>query len=97
MRATVTVEVDERGRFTIPEPARRALGIDAEPHDLTLEVRVLLPDDVAGNTADAEGTVDERGRITVKPANARNELGIRGLEATLEVTISPKDHRQGVV
>lgn len=87
MKATVTVEVDDRGRFTVPEPARRAITITGARSRLRLEIRVLKPDDVAGNTATTTSSVDNRGRATIKPASVRDELGIRGREAIVELTI----------
>ena len=39
--ATVTVDVDEQGRLTIPKPAREKLGIDGEgANGAEVEVRV---------------------------------------------------------
>lgn len=85
-----TVDVDDRGRFTISEPARRYLQIDSENVSLELDVRVLLPRDASGNKATAEGETDDRGRITIRPPDVREDLGIKGREATVEVTVSKK-------
>lgn len=38
--ATVTVEIDEHGRVTIPKPAREKLGIDGDETTVEMEVRV---------------------------------------------------------
>jgi AbrB family looped-hinge helix DNA binding protein len=76
-RVPITVEVDERGRLTIPEAAREALGVTAgDP--IVFDVEVLSPDDAAGSTAvDVTQTLGDRGRITIKPSSVRDELGIR--------------------
>lgn len=37
---TTTVEVDERGRLTIPKPIRKALGIDGEQTTAEITIRV---------------------------------------------------------
>lgn len=94
-RTSVTVDVDDRGRFTIPEPARFVTSISSEPATLNLEIRVLQPDDVAGNTATTDARADDRGRVTIKPPEVRSELGIKGREAIAEVTISKKYNHTG--
>lgn len=38
--ATTTVEMDERGRVTIPQPTRQKLGIDGQERTVEVEVRV---------------------------------------------------------
>ena len=90
----VTVDVDDRGRFTVPEPARRALTIFGKKAAVELDVRVLKPDDVEENRASTDSEVDERGRVTIKPAEVRDTLGIRGREATVEVEIRKKYSRR---
>lgn len=39
--ATATVEMDEKGRLTIPQSTRRVLDIDGVSADLNLNIRVL--------------------------------------------------------
>lgn len=91
-KTCVTVDVDSRGRFTVPDPARRALDVSEET-TLELRLRVLKPSAAENNKASVELDVDRRGRITLKPSSLRKELGIHGQEATLEVTLSKKNHR----
>lgn len=85
-KTTVTVEVDDRGRFTIPEPARCVLEID-DSVELDLEVRVLFPADVEGSVAEPTVHVDDRGRVTIRPAETRRDLGIKNRESIVEATI----------
>lgn len=87
MRVTITVEVDERGRLTVPHPARRALGVVGEEVKLTLDIRVLLPEDAQERTGETSVYMDERGRLTIKPPELREELGIRGRESICEITL----------
>lgn len=89
----VTVDVDERGRFTIPEAARRVLSLTETRAVIRLDVRVLEPDDAAGNQATTDAKVDDRGRTTITPASVRDRLGIRGREATVEAQIEKKHAR----
>ena len=86
---TITVDVDDRGRFTIPEPARRALSLSGKAN-LELDIRVLVPEDAEGNSKTIESETDNRGRVTIKPASVRRELGIKDRESTVEVTLSKK-------
>lgn len=44
-KRTTTVEVDERGRLTIPKPIRNALDIDGERTTAEITIRVEEDDD----------------------------------------------------
>lgn len=93
---TVTVDVDDRGRIVIPEPARRAIGVAGGDVLLDLEIRTLEPDDAEGSTASTDARVDDRGRITIGPPQVRTALGIKDREGILEITISRKqNHTRG--
>ena len=47
--ATATVQMDEKGRVTIPQSTRRVLDIDGMPADLNLTIQVLERDKGADN------------------------------------------------
>lgn len=85
---TVTVDVGDRGRFTIPDPAREVLPLDDDRTDVSLDIRVLAPAEAADNRAETKSDVDPRGRVTIKPAKIREQLGIKNREAIVEVTIT---------
>lgn len=87
MSATITVRVDDRGRFTVPKPAREAITIANRDTRIELSIRVLKPDDAEGNEAETTSDVDDRGRVTIKPPSTRDELDIRGRESILEIEI----------
>lgn len=40
MTVATTVEIDEKGRLTVPKPTREALGIDGEEALIQLEIDV---------------------------------------------------------
>lgn len=91
MQTTVTVELDDRGRFTVPLPAREALGIDGQDAKLSLAIRVLKPNDVAGNETTSKRPVDERGRVTIS-ADDKRELEIYGRRAICEIELETTRH-----
>jgi bifunctional DNA-binding transcriptional regulator/antitoxin component of YhaV-PrlF toxin-antitoxin module len=91
-RATVTVEVDDRGRFTIPEPARKVITLTTdESSEIRVRIRVLAPEDAAENETTTTAEVDDRGRITIQPSSIREQLGIKDREAIVEATIAKLD------
>lgn len=96
-KTRVTVDVDDRGRLTISEPARRVISIGSgdDPVVVELEITVKKPEHAAGKTAKTDGRIDDRGRVTIKPPEIRSELGIRGREAVVEVAISKKHNHTG--
>jgi bifunctional DNA-binding transcriptional regulator/antitoxin component of YhaV-PrlF toxin-antitoxin module len=87
-KVRVTVDVDARGRFTIPEPARRALTLTEDKVGVRLDIRVLLPNDAEGNRATFDTETDERGRVTIQPSELRDDLGIKGIESVVEAGIA---------
>lgn len=91
MQTRVTVEIDDRGRFTIPGPARSVLSISGKNVEVTIQIRILKPDDLRGNQATDKPTVDERGRVTID-SKVRESLGIKtgseGIESIAEIAVS---------
>lgn len=87
MDVRVTVEIDDRGRFTIPGPARQVLSISGRNATVSIRIRILKPDDLRGNQATDTPSIDDRGRGTID-AKKRESLGIKGLESIAEIAVS---------
>lgn len=91
METRVTVEIDHRGRFTIPGPARRVLSISGKKAKVSIQIRILKPDNLRNNQATDKPEVDERGRATID-ADVREDLGIKsgteGIESIAEIAVS---------
>lgn len=91
----ITIITDSRGRATISEPARLALGIDNRESCVSVDLRLLCTfadnttvcDPSTTTTCTAVVTVDDQGRFTI-PSDNRRELGIDGNRAILEVDIT---------
>lgn len=83
MIVCATVEVDARGRGTLPVPSRKLLGINGMESSIAVHARVEYPESVAGRKASFENDIGKRGRITI-PADEREQLGVDGIDSLQE-------------
>lgn len=79
MNVATVVEPDGRGRFSMPAPARRALGVYGMDAQLHAHAIVLEPAELRMMQSAFEFELSDDGRATV-PIDAREALGIDGLD-----------------
>lgn len=86
---TITVDVDDRGRFYIREPARRALSITDRTPPVRLRIWALDPKETGPveTGPDDDPRPDERGRTTI-PQKYRSKLTIDGTDSICKIRVT---------
>lgn len=86
MHITEVVTVGDRGRVRLDPDCRKALCIHGIDSRIRVQATVIWPESKRGQRTRFEKDIDSRGRFSV-PIDARRELGIDDIGASLEFII----------